>query len=63
MTERLRLISISYQPRKYLLTERRVDIGQVLSLPVRETSESLSSVEPTVLSKASNTNMERLTLN
>jgi hypothetical protein len=39
MTEGLRLIPISYQPGEYLLAERRVDIGQVSSLPVGETSE------------------------
>jgi hypothetical protein len=50
MTEGLRLISISYQASEYLLTERRVDIGQVSSLPVGETSEI--AFERRVLSKA-----------
>src|SRR5216684_2512099 len=39
MTERLRLISISDQPREYLLAKCRVDVGQMSPLPVGKTPE------------------------
>jgi hypothetical protein len=50
MTERLRLISISDQPGEDLLTERRVNIGQMSPLPVGEAFEI--AFERRILGKA-----------
>jgi hypothetical protein len=39
MTERFRLIAVLYQPSEYLVTEGRVDAGQMSALPVGKTPE------------------------